>query len=541
MSFLDAIDPKRGGIGAALRSNLLANEKYIQESDVEMKAATERAKEKSAKIDAEEAKLDPNVLTPPKLEKWTAPPQTSPLEAFGSSAGVLASLGGLLTRRPLTASLNAAAGVLDAYKRKDAAAAQTAFDEWKINTENAVKLAHFELDAYRAALSKIDTDRAGTYAEVRNLTAVFQNHTANQILVTQGLDGIAKYENDMRVHADKIPEQQLKILEYKTMKDELDARDADKAARANTANPMSNEEFVNTTNRILSKQPAPQPTGKWDVYTDPEHVGPDGKTVPAKQYVMHSNTAETRDLAGKPYTPTGAVKGAGSTITEETRDLMAEQYLAGDKSVFVGVGRGAQGAENIAALRETIRRKAEEKGMSGSDIAIKMAEFSGLMAGERVLGGRIAQAGMAVNEAKQLIPLALEASEKVDRTEYPTLNKLIIAYDKGTGDTNVIRMGAAFNGLVNIYARAINPSAVPTISDKDHVREVLELAFSKGQVRAGIDQITQEMDAAARSPAATMEDFRQRYASGGSIAPPSGGSPPAAGVIRYDSQGNRIP
>jgi hypothetical protein len=409
MSFLDAIDPKRGGIGAALRSNLLANEKYIQESDVEMKAATERAKEKAAKIDAEEAKLDPNVLTPPKLEKWTAPPQTSPLEAFGSSAGVLASLGGLLTRRPLTASLNAAAGVLDAYKRKDAAAAQTAFDEWKINTENAVKLAHFELDAYRAALSKIDTDRAGTYAEVRNLTAVFQNHTANQILVTQGLDGIAKYENDMRIQAGKLPEISLKLLELHTKQAGILAIDKEQADRAKTPNPMTPEERINKMNRVLSGTPESTTgnTGKWEIFTDPERVGADGRTVPAKQYRMNDKTGATTDLAGQPYTPTGAVKatarsGASSGSIAAIRADAIQQEIAeieaktGRKATATEKDRAIANAYGKSLLTGNAQEKLQTRVDQFDDSLDKIGETTAVLdnlVGAAGVGGKVTRLG----------------------------------------------------------------------------------------------------------------------------------------------------
>ena len=115
---------------------------------------------------------------------------------------------------------------------------------------------------------------------------------------------------------------------------------------------------------------------------------------------------------------------------------------------------------------------------------------------------------MAVSEANQLVPLALDASAKVNRTNYPSLNTVLIAAAKGTGDPNVVKLGVATNSLINTYARAINPSGVPTVSDKEHARELLENAWSKGQYSAAVSQLKLEMDAAAQSPDIVRERLR---------------------------------
>jgi hypothetical protein len=107
-----------------------------------------------------------------------------------------------------------------------------------------------------------------------------------------------------------------------------------------------------------------------------------------------------------------------------------------------------------------------------------------------------------------MAPLALTASKSVNRTEYPTLNALLMAAERGTGDENVTRLGIATNSLINIYARAINPQGVATVSDKDHARELLASAWSKGQYAAGIDQLMLELQAARKAPGMVREGFR---------------------------------
>lgn len=203
-----------------------------------------------------------------------------------------------------------------------------------------------------------------------------------------------------------------------------------------------------------------------------------------------------------------ADKAEAGRLEDAEVKLMSQQYLAGDKTVFANLGRGGQGSENIKRLRGEIARQAAEANMSGADIAAKMAEFAGITAGERTLGQRTAQIGMAVSEAKMMAPLALEASNKVDRTKFPTLNSLLLSAEKGTGGEEVVQFGIATNSLINIYARAISPTGVPTVSDKDHARELLATAWTKGQYKAGVDQLMKELNAASQAPGIVRKEFR---------------------------------
>jgi hypothetical protein len=280
-------------------------------------------------------------------------------------------------------------------------------------------------------------------------------------------------------------------------------------------------------NRELLREP------KYSAPVAVQIKGEDGKTVTREAQQDNNPRSPTYGrwvTADETHAPVGSpervIKGAVPTeegmLKPETLKTMAEQYLAGDKSVFQNLGRGAQGSANIVALRGEVAKQMAERGMTGADMATKMAEFSGLQAGERTLGTRTANIEMAVNEAKNMIPIALAASDAVDRTKFPTLNSLILAGEKGTGGEAVVKLTAATNSLVNAYSRAISPTGVPTVSDKDHAREILSSAYSKGQYRAAVELLMQEMNAAQQSPGQVRQGFREGY--GGNAAP---AAPPA--------------
>jgi hypothetical protein len=216
-----------------------------------------------------------------------------------------------------------------------------------------------------------------------------------------------------------------------------------------------------------------------------------------------------------------------SSLPPQTLAFMADQYLAGDKSVLTNLGRGSQGAKNIVALRTMIAEKAQQGGMSPNQVASIIGEFEGYKAGQRTLGNRSANAGMAVNEANQMADFVVQTSAKVPRSRFTPVNMLLQAYQKNTGSPEQVKFGAALNSFINAYARAISPTGQPTISDKDHGREMLAQAQSHEQVQAVIEQLKQEMVAAQRAPGLTKDEMRNTFrgdTGGQQPAPPAASS-----------------
>jgi hypothetical protein len=224
-----------------------------------------------------------------------------------------------------------------------------------------------------------------------------------------------------------------------------------------------------------------------------------------------------------------------SNLDGDTIKTMAEQARAGDTSVFQNMGRGAQGAENIVRLRQEIAKQNADAGVSGAEQALRNAEMMGVKAGQRAIGTKGANIEMAATEFNQVIPVVQAASKAVSRTNYPDLNKIILAYNEKTGDPNVVKFGGGVNTLVNLYARAISPTGVATVSDKDHAREILNKAWSGGQFDAAVGMMQQEIEAALRSPEKVRDEMRKRFLNGQGAAPvgypaPGGPSPQGGGA-----------
>lgn len=210
-----------------------------------------------------------------------------------------------------------------------------------------------------------------------------------------------------------------------------------------------------------------------------------------------------------------AEAGKKEGLTPETKRFMAEQYWAGDTSVLTNLGRGAQGAADVKALREEIQKVGKEMGKTPKDLAAAMAEFQGMKAGERTLGTRTANVEMAVTEAQNMADIVLDTSKKFARTDFMPVNKALKSWQDNTGSAETRQFGAAVNSFINAYARAISPSGTPTVHDKEHAREMLSTADSDAQVQAVMKTLKQEMEAARKSPGQVKSSMREGFSGRG--------------------------
>jgi hypothetical protein len=235
----------------------------------------------------------------------------------------------------------------------------------------------------------------------------------------------------------------------------------------------------------------------------PQYLGEQLKTVPYGTSLVdqHGNEVYKNDTGSQ-------------ELDQRTLEAMAHQYRAGDTTVMQNLGRGQQGARNIVLLRQEITRQNAESGRSGEGQAIVNAEFQGVKSGQRVMGAKQANIDMAATEFEKVLPIVQSVSDKIDRTQYPSLNKVIQAYQQGTGDPNIVQLGSGINSLINIYARAISPNGQSTVHDKIAAREILDKAWANGQFDAAVGIMKREISAAKESPNAVRSEARQRFLGG---------------------------
>ncbi len=300
-------------------------------------------REDKARIAALDERASFPKLTPPPPQQA----QTDPLQAFGQPAMWLAAFGSLMTRRPLVNAINAAGTVLQATHQMDQAAAKSAYDTWKIESENAIKLAKFEQDSLKNAIARYGTDARSGEAMLRTHILAYKAASLDTIYQEGGMPAVIAHEKHGRgslagaetgvAQINKQvettmgivtgwrsddPTLQAKAIEDKVASDrpfaktpvqklaqhqneqmavalaaDLKSGDPEKQAAAQ----KRGEQIISMAAGVL-KAPKPEHDKnlKWEIFTDPTNgtqyrsaMGKDGKPI-------------NLTLTGEPYTPGGA-------------------------------------------------------------------------------------------------------------------------------------------------------------------------------------------------------------------------------------------
>lgn len=182
-------------------------------------------------------------------------------------------------------------------------------------------------------------------------------------------------------------------------------------------------------------------------------------------------------------------------LDPETADFMADQALAGDKSVFTNLGRGAQGSKNILALRTSIMRKAREQSLSGSDMAQINASFAAATSEARAIGTRSGAANTAAIEVPRMATMSTDAYAALPRGDFVPFNKLRRLVDHNLSSADQSTAYTADVGLITAWARALNPQGTPRLADIERGEKLLNTASSAAAHDAVVKQMVREAEA----------------------------------------------
>ena len=161
---------------------------------------------------------------------------------------------------------------------------------------------------------------------------------------------------------------------------------------------------------------------------------------------------------------------AKPSLDDKTLDFLADQANRGDTSVYQNLGRGAQGAANLVALRQRVAAKATAAGMGGADLASVNADYQGQKAGLRTSGTISARIENAAAEADQLAPLAIDAGRQVTRSGFLPFGRAQVMFNNQTNDPNLNKFATANIGLATAYAGAMARGQKATVSDQEQQR-----------------------------------------------------------------------
>jgi len=328
----------------------------------------------------------------------------------------------------------------------------------------------------------------------------------------------------------------------------IDSREASKAISSEDAQRMrkdlTDENFTNWKRNTLMKilSPAEQLRQNAVTHTDTNRGGfvgrqyfdAQGKAVGPEERLdltVSPNTTATIEATRKNHLETLAAETATGKFTPDTIDFLAQTYVQTGTLPALGMGKPAaelrqKVLERAAILARTPAADAAGAPISAADAAKTVGqnkqEFAGGTSGQRTLGTTLANVTSAATEANNMMPLVSKYAALVDPTDFPLVNPAGNYVARKGGGTAIVGLAGSLNALINAYARAINPKGVATVSDKNHARDIINEAMSKGQIDTALSVMSAEMESAMSAPRQVQEKMR------------SGNKPPVAGKPSLD-------
>ncbi len=206
-----------------------------------------------------------------------------------------------------------------------------------------------------------------------------------------------------------------------------------------------------------------------------------------------------------------------STLTPNVVDVGARLLIKGSPAYTVGLGRNAQGVADLAAIRSRateILMDPNEGGLTADEAAqhlnLANMQMKALQSGALNLARRESTVFSASNLALSTANRVLEASEKIPRTRFKDVNEALMNIKGRTGGEDVVQLDIAMETFAKEYARA-SVGGTNQLSDTAQkiARNMLQRAWSKGQVRAAMDQMVKELGDMRRSASESLELWGQ--------------------------------
>lgn len=268
-------------------------------------------------------------------------------------------------------------------------------------------------------------------------------------------------------------------------------------------------------------------------------ITPEGSVHPLVMDTS-STTAKTLDVVtGKPPSVDDKIisKNSKGPVNDGDAKSVAEYYVkTGDQSRLNSLGVTSEARQRV---QHFVREVQERDKVSDEELGTRVAEWAGRKAGQRTLGTQEAKMGSAAMEAEGAIGQARGVIERLPRTSFLPLNKLIQGSQSNTLNPDQAELYGRTQAIVNTYSAVMARGAnVTTDSARGHAEALLNTASNPEVYNRMLDTMLQEIAMAKNSPARMREFYRKEYGPqaappepGAAVAPAAGGFTPPPGAI----------
>ena len=246
----------------------------------------------------EQGRVEMNGIKVPEIPKMPEAPKESMTDfatMFGSAAMGIASIGSLMTRRPMIHALEASTGVMKAFHAGDLERSKQAFEQWKIATENATRMHQFEMDNFHAIMEKAKGNQDILRSELTGLAAATKNDAALALLNAGDTAGAVHLFTGIDALGKKMTEGQLRV------QDDIEKRHDLMAAQAKPPGPERDAALTAVRQKWTERAQVDDPLA-WEKAQATKPVNatvetPDGQKTMA---VLRAANGVFTDLAGQP-------------------------------------------------------------------------------------------------------------------------------------------------------------------------------------------------------------------------------------------------
>lgn len=224
------------------------------------------------------------------------------------------------------------------------------------------------------------------------------------------------------------------------------------------------------------------------------------------------------------------IYSTAATMSAPALEAAAERYRQ-TGTLPPNMGRGVQGVAESNAIQARAAELELEAGGNPADWATRWQDYRakgvGKSAAERTRAGREENLKLVLKAANAAIPAALEQSEKVWRSGFVPLNKIVQQGQVVTSDPELRAFGMANLQLAEHWARAMNPTGVMRESDRDLALGFLSTADSPSTYRRLVGQLKTQIEReynSIRSGDSAFDSPQQAIQQLASASSPSGGT-----------------
>lgn len=389
-------------------------------------------------------------LKPPELTKPPNPAdfQTDPMQKLGSAGSMIATLGSLLTRKHLTNAFNNMAEVNKSIDAGDASKFKSAYDEWKVNNENTMKVADWNQKNLEDLSRRLKEREAGAEEEARLYAVATENPSlANAVKTGQ----IQKYIDDHKSWTSDYNDAQETVkLRHEFIQAGLDEAEAKKGG------PLTQPEVANIS--VARK-----------------------KEFDAKPVAKPEASSAAIDFSS--LKPTDIVPGTGLTLA--ALDQKVETIKNGGTYADAGISMRSTKNPQKDALDDRLAVKYPDFNRVESEISLAGDKAEARKEG--IIAGSLKTAS---NLLDQSIPLLREASKNIDQSNWTDLNSFENYFKTHQNDPNLVKFRVALQTTMNDYTAL----GVRNGQTSDHARTSTEKLVNDLMSKRGIDAFADQIE-----------------------------------------------